>query len=542
MNIASAVRFVVRQNAHNAVADERHAGNAALIPTHKSMSESSVGRHKTCSAVAGTIHAGNARPKGGLMLIYLLPLLAATLFSVANPCCATTLSEVWRLAKAHAPALEKADATLEQARAAHSKALAQLLPALNLNASRVFDNQSASGPQFYGSDIVTVSQAANTRTNGWELKLNQPLFDWNAIQNLSAADYGEAAGVANAQAARQALMAALARDYLAVLNAQAQLAATREAQNGFATQAMQAEARYKAGVSGIIGADETRAALAQAQSETLAAEQALKQARRQLDTDVGTHVSGSFPDLPARLTLKLPEGRTPESYLHEALDQNPALAAARLNWRSAGHALSATRGGYLPTVSLVLSHQRGFVIGNTDFSAPSTTVTSPATRDSSQNVLGLQLSWAIFSGGATHAASEAAEASQRSADASLRTTLLTVKGQVSNALDGLTSNQQRVQQLQTGVVSAQSAVTATAAAVAKGLRSEQDLVIARQTLLTLKTGYASAVVDLVTSRLALAQALGQLTPEVLTQVSNKFGAATAAPAAKSAPSTGDSMQ
>lgn len=469
-----------------------------------------------------------------------LLILAAALAAVAYPCHAATLAQVWQLAEAHAPALEQADATLEQARAAHTTALAQLLPALNMNASRIVENQSSSGPQFYGSSIVPVSQAANTRTNGWELELDQPLFDWNAIQTLSAADSGEAAGVATAEAARQTLMVTLAQDFLSVVNAQAQLDATREAQDGFATQAMQSEARYKAGLSGIIGSDETKAALAEAQSETLAAEQALKQARRQLDTDVGAHVSGPFPSLPTGLVLSLPQNRTPEEYLRTALDQNPTLAAARLNLNSAGHALSATHGGYLPTVSLVLSHERDFVIGNSDFSVPGSALTSPANQDSSQNLLGLKLSWAIFSGGATHAASQAAQASERAADATLRTALLTVTSQVNNALDGLASNQQRVQQLQAGVVSAQSAVTATAAAVAKGLSSEQNLVIARQALLQLKTGYAGAVVDLVTSRLQLAQALGQLTPAMLTEVSAKFEAAPAASTSNSIPTTGDS--
>lgn len=471
-----------------------------------------------------------------------LLILAAALIAMVHPCHATTLTEVWQLAEAHAPALEQADATLEQARAAHSTALAQLLPTLNLNASRIVQNQSASGPQFYGSSIVPVSQSENTRTNGWDLELDQPLFDWHAIQNLSAADYSEAAGVAQAEAARQTLMTTIAADYFAILNTQAQLDASREAQDGFATQAFQAEARYKAGLSGIIGTDETKAALAQAQSETLAAEQAFKQAQRQLDTDVGTHVTGPFPALPTGLDLELPQGRRPADYLRVALDQNPALAAARLDLNSAGHALSATRGGYLPVVSLVLSHQRNFVIGNQDFSAPSTQVTSPATQDASQNMLGLKLSWAIFSGGATHAASETAEAAQNAADATLRTTLLTVKGQVSNALDGLNSNQQRVQQLQTGVVSAQAAVTATAAAVAKGLSSEQNLVIARQALLQLKTSYAGAVADLINSRLQLAQALGQLTPQVLEQVSHQFSAAPAASSSNSISSTGGSAQ
>jgi len=173
--------------------------------------------------------------------------LAMALIAPAQACHATSLWQAWLLAKAHAPALQQAEATLEQAHAAHSAALAQLLPALNLNASRVVDNQSSSGPEFYGSSIVTVSQAANTRTDGWDLQLSQPLFDWHAIQNLSAADYSEAAGVANAEAARQTLIATLTQDYLSVLNAQAQLAATREAQDGFATQAFEAQARYQAG-------------------------------------------------------------------------------------------------------------------------------------------------------------------------------------------------------------------------------------------------------------------------------------------------------
>ena len=468
--------------------------------------------------------------------------VATALFAVAQTANATTLWDVWQLAEAHAPALEQAEATLEQAHATHSAALAQLLPALNLNASRVVDNQTSSGPEFYGSGIVPVSQASNTRTNGWDLQLSQPLFDWHAIQNLSAADYSEAAGVASAEATRQTLMATLTKDYLAVLNAQAQLAATREAQNGFATQAIQAAASYKAGLSGIIGTDETQAALAQAQAGTLAAEQALKQARRQLDTDAGMHISGPFPDLPANLSLRLPAGVNRDAYVQRALSQNPTLAAARLSQTSAGHALSATRAGYLPSVSLVLSHQRNFVIGSSDFSVPGSAVTSPATQDASQNMIGLQLSWAIFSGGATSAAAQAAEAQQRSADASARTAELTVVSQVSNALDGLASAQLRVRQLQTGVASAQAAVTATAAAVSKGLNTEQNLVIARQTLLTLETDYAQAVVDLVNSRVALDQALGALTPNLLSQLSGKIGRASIDGLTDNPKLNGDSLQ
>lgn len=472
----------------------------------------------------------------------LLILVVALLLSATQAAHATTLWEVWQLAEQHAPALEQAEATLEQAHATHSAALAQLLPALDLNASRIVENQSSSGPQFYGSSIVPVNQASNTRTNGWELELNQPLFDWHAIQSLSAADYTEAAGVANAEATRQTLMATLAQDFLAVLNAQAQLDATREAQDGFATQAVQAEARYKAGLSGIIGTDETNAALAQAQAETLAAGQTLKQARRQLDTDSGTHISGPFPALPADLELPLPASKSREAWLQQALQQNPTLAAARLDQTSAGHALSAARGGYLPTVSLALSHQRNFVIGNSDFSVPGSALTSPATQDASQNVIGLQFSWAIFSGGATSAAARTAEAQQRSADASARTAELTVAGQVNDALDGLASDQQRVQQLQNGVVSAQSAVTATAAAVSKGLSTEQNLVIARQALLQLKTVYAQAVVDLVNDRVALDKALGTLTPELLSRLSGKLDGAPVENLSDISQPNGDSPQ
>jgi len=228
--------------------------------------------------------------------------------------------------------------------------------------------------------------------------------------------------------------------------------------------------------------------------------------------------------------------------MQRALQQNPTLAAARLAQTSAGHALSATRAGYLPSVSLVLTHQRNFVTGSTDFSAPGSAVTSPATQDASQNVIGLQLSWAIFSGGATSAATQTAEAQQRSADASARTAELTVVSQVSNALDGLASDQQRVQQLRNGVRSAQAAVTATAAAVSKGLSTEQDLVIARQTLLTLKTSYAQAVVDLVNNRVSLDQALGALTPTLLSQLSVKIGNETVGTPTGNSPSNGDTMQ
>lgn len=444
------------------------------------------------------------------------------MIALASTVHATTLTDAWQLAEAHAPALEKANATIEQARAAHSTALANLLPALNLNASRIVNNQSSNGPQFYGSGIVPVTQSANTRTNGWDLELVQPLFNWQAMQSLSAADRSEAAGVASAEAARQKFLATLAGDYLAVLNAAAEFKATREAEQGFAVQASQSAARYRAGISGIIGSDETEAALAQAQAETLAAEAALRQARRVLDTDVGVPVPGPFPALPAMLAMRVPADTSEATWLRQALSQNPALAAARLSVQSSEHALSATRGGYLPTVSLVLSHQRNFVIGNQDFAVPGSAIAAPATQDASQNLIGVKLTWALFSGGATAAASESAEAGERLADVALRTTALQVTRDVRQALDGLRTDTRRVQQLHTGIASAQSAVTATAAAVAKGLRTEQDLVLTRQTLLALTTTYDRALVQLVNDRLALARATGALTPDLLERVSRQL--------------------
>lgn len=440
-------------------------------------------------------------------------------FASAGTCSATTLWQVWQQAQTHAPALERAEATLAQARAAHSAALAQLLPALNLNASRIVNNQSLSGPQFYGSGIVPVTQSVNTRTDGWDLQLDQPLFDWQAMQSLSATDRAEAAGVARAEAARQTLMATIAGDYLAVLNAAAQFQATREAEQGFAVQASQSVARYRAGISGIIGSDETEAALAQAQAETLAAEAVLRQARRVLNTDAGVPIPGPFPTLPATITVRAPMDTSEATWLKQALSQNPALAAARLSVQSTEHTLSATRGGYLPTVSLVLSHQRNFVIGNQDFAVPGSAVAAPATQDASQNLIGVELTWPLFSGGATVAASESAEAEERLADAALRTTALQVTRDVRQALDGLRTDSRRVHQLRTGITSARSAVTATAAAVAKGLRTEQDLVLARQTLLALTTTYNSALVQLVNDRLTLARATGVLTPGLLGRVS-----------------------
>ncbi len=431
---------------------------------------------------------------------------------------AATLWQIWQAAKVHDPAFRTAKANLAQARAARPDALSALLPHVDGSLSRAYYNASSEGPEYFGQNqILPVSQATNTGTTNWQVQLSQPLFDWSAIKNLQAADLDAAAAAATYQDALSQLAVKVTTDYMNVLLARATLDATRATVKGFAEQSRQADARYNAGMTGVIGADAARAGLESARGQLLAARQQLTAAQNALQALTGGLLPDPGTTLPTHYEVRLSGDQG--SWLARALKSNPRLAAARLSARADNHRIGAAESGYLPNVSLALTHNQQIQSGKSSYSIPGQTVPTPADYNATGNQIALQLTWNFYSGGATRARVAKAEARADQSDADAASTQLDVTREIKTRYAALKIDAQRLKTLQAAVAAARDAVQATTRGVPAGVRTEDDLVTQRERLLAAQQALDDAVATTINDEISLARTSGTLTDKRLQALS-----------------------
>ena len=454
---------------------------------------------------------------------------------------AATLWQIWQAAKTHDPAFQSAASTLAKVKAAKPEALSALLPHINGSLSRTYYNASSKGPEYFGQNqILPVSQATNTGTTGWQLRLSQPLFDWSAIKNLEAADLDAAAAAATYQDALSRLAVKVTTDYLNVLSARATLEATQATVKGFAEQSREANARYNAGTTGVIGADAARAGLETARGELLAARQQLTAARNTLQSLTGGLLPGARSVLPTRYKVQVASSET--RWLKRALQDNPRLAAARLSARADNHRVGAADSGYLPNISLSVIHSQQIQSGASSYSIPGQVVPTPADYNATGNQIALQLSWNFFSGGATRAKVEKAQAQADQSTAVAASTRLDVTREIKTRYAALQIDSQRLVTLRAAVAAARDAVQATTRGVPAGVRTEDDLVTQRERLLAAQQALNDAVATAITDEISLARASGTLSDARLHALSENLvrtPAATTESSSLQAQSKGD---
>jgi hypothetical protein len=166
--------------------------------------------------------------------VLVLALLAATAAR------ADDLLQVWARARAADPVLRQAAALAGAQEASAREARAALLPQWQVQSSELRDTGGAR------SRVTTSS-------------LSQTLLDLAALREWDASRSLASAQAARLVAAEQDARARVARAYFGLLSAEAQLATARANEEAFARQVNEAEARFKAGLSAQVEADQSRA-------------------------------------------------------------------------------------------------------------------------------------------------------------------------------------------------------------------------------------------------------------------------------------------
>jgi outer membrane protein len=443
--------------------------------------------------------------------------LCAALLAGPHAAAADTLLQVWQQARANDPAFAAADAQLRAANAAAPAALAALLPHFTVSAGAGPQKDYIAGPEFDGIGFEPVSETDKIGVSTWTTSLTQTLFDWSALKTRTAAGFAVRAAAATYQANLEQLNVQVATDYVAVLGAAVDVAALQDAASFFSTQYRDAEARYRAGLEGIIGAQEALAAARAIEAQALQARQTLIAAQQTLaglTGDETVQVSGTLPD-----DVALPAAYSLADWLAQAQTGNPTLAAAQLTVDDDGALVAAARGGYLPSVSLQLQHVQADQGGSQGYSDFGIAGSGPGNQVQADNSVTVQMTWNLFDGGATHAAADRAAATRDQAVADAATARLAVITAIHTNDIALALDEARLQAARAATAAAASAVRASTDGVRAGLVSEDDLIADRQQLLSAQLNLHEAAVAAIGHELALAQAAGSATPALISTLS-----------------------
>lgn len=461
--------------------------------------------------------------------------LAAVLLALP-PAHAETLLEIYQQALISDPQLREAEATRLATLEAKPQARGALLPQIDANAS--YEKDWSDGSQVFAQvltadtpgvgsagDVIIANRRfdGNSEAKSWNIQLRQTLFRWDQWVRLKQADKTVAQAEVDYRAAEQDLMVRVSTAYFDVLAAEDTLAAEQAAKEAIGRQLEQAQKRFEVGLIAITDVQEAQAAYDDAVATEITAKRSLANQRevlREITGQYTTELAGPGEQLP----LLDPVPADENQWVEIALQQNPALMSADIGAEITRDDVAVARTGHYPTVDLVAgrnsvdttgSQATGIAgLGGTGaLGAP-----QPTDFETTQDSIGVQFSLPIFSGGTTSSQVREAVYRHRAAKERLERVARETERSARDSYLGVISEVARVKALRQALESAQTALKATEAGYEVGTRTTVDVLDARRALFLAQTNYARSRYDYIINVLALKQAAGILSMDDLSEV------------------------
>lgn len=454
-------------------------------------------------------------------------LLASLPAGAASPD-AVNLIEVYRRALQNDPIIREAEANRLATLENKPQARADLLPQLTGSAGLQETDSDVTSTTLLPVDLNDPSQGEapvagtryedNVRTTRYGLRLTQTLFRWDQWLALKRADKQVAQAEIEFKAAQQDLLARTAQRYFDVLAAEDTLEAAQATLDAFTRQLEQADKRFEVGLIAITDVQEARAARDQASAAVIAAKRTLATSREFLRELTGD-TFGDLAEPSADMPLKTPVPDTEEAWVKAALEQNLQLISARLATEIAKEDVGIARAGHLPSIDIVAESSRSEDEDGVGRSVRRG-VESPSfpAGEVNSDVIGLQLTVPIFSGGATQSVVRQRVYLHRAARERSERTARETEREARDAYLGVLSEISRVQALRQAVASSQTALQATEAGFEVGTRTTVDVLESRRNLFDAQTNYARSRYDYIINLLRLKIATGNLSEADLQEV------------------------
>lgn len=418
--------------------------------------------------------------------------LALTVFlNVPKPCYAQNLTDILALALENNPGLREVHARKAATEEAKNQNIARLLP--NLSAT------GASSKDYLNNEKLGTFRGSGEQdfySNTFNLNLTQPIFHWEHWIQLSQSDNQIAQAEANFQAELQSLMVKITEAYFNILAAEDDLTFIQAERAAIARELEQAQKRYEVGLIAVTDIYEAQAGFDQANANEIEAQNALDNQKEALREIIGD-TEAVLDRLDDNIPLTQPEPADIETWSLSAEANNLNIIAAFNEAEAARKTIDLQRSGHLPKLDLVAS------LGLSDVSS------SFGLRGDSQSI-GLQLNLPIYEGGAVNSRTRQAVHEYEAAKQKLLSSKRSAIKQVKDAYRGVLSNISRVNALQSGVTSAENALTATQAGLDVGTRTLIDVLNEQKNLFKTKRDLARSRYDYLINSIKLKQASSNL--------------------------------
>lgn len=455
-----------------------------------------------------------------------ISLLAFSALGAESPDKANLL-EIYEKALQNDPQIREAEANRLATMEAKPQARAALLPQLTASGevSRL-DSEvgrvqlqaiNAQDPQSPLFPFTVRTEADEVESVQYAIRLTQTLFRWDRWVALKRADKEVAQAEVDFKAAQQDLVARAAQRYFDVLAAQDTLEAAQATLEAFSRQLEQADKRFEVGLVAITDVQESRAARDQASAAVIAAKRTLASSQeflRELTGAAFSVLAEPGQDMP----LKTPEPATEDAWVNAALQQNLSLMSARLATDIAKDDVRSARSGHLPTLDLVAQSSRDEDTGDSTTFRGGIPTPSSADGESNSDLIGLQVTVPIFSGGNTSSQIRQRVYLHRAARERSERIARETERQARDAYLGVVSEISRVQALRQALESSRTALQATEAGFEVGTRTTVDVLDARRRLFEAQTNYARSRYDYIVNVLRLKLAAGSLEQKDLEEV------------------------
>lgn len=432
-------------------------------------------------------------------------LLSATvglaLSAVTFTSSADDLAQIYQLAVQNDPALLRAaaerDAAQKQVDIAESGFWPQVTGSIGLSDSKADRFQPGLG--VYESE-----------SNGWNagININQSVFDWSTWKQADIADKQAYRAEVAYRDAAQGLMLRVVNAYFGALQAQDDLDFAEAEKRAIERQLEQTKQRFSVGLTAITDVHEAQAQYDSAVAAEIQARNAVNIAFENI-----REITGQYPESLAGLQTNAfdPTKPTPEDvreWVTKAENGNLSLMQSMVAVDIAEQQIKLEQTGHYPTVSLNAS----WGTDDNETTVNGTTIDLPR-LDSRQ--IGLSVDVPIFSGYRTSALTEQARDNYVATSQTMVETRRTVERETRNAFYDVTASLSSIRAFEQAVTSAESALKATEAGFEVGTRTIVDVLNSTRNLFNARRNLAEARYGYIRQRLALEQAVGDLTPEDL---------------------------
>ena len=408
----------------------------------------------------------------------------------AAPAAADTLHEAMADAEASNPSLAAQRARLAASREALPQAWAAALPQVSLSAGASYADR-------YGTTTTGESLDDVPRDESWSggVSGSQLLFGSGRVWASTRAARAQIRGaVADYDFAAQSLLLDVAAAYADVRQARAVVAARETTVSNLSTLFEYAQAQFDAGVVTRTDVAQSQARLAQARTQLVQAQGGLAAAVQAYQRLVGRPPEtledpASVENLPADLGTAL----------EIAGQQSPTLrgAIAATEQADAGVDVAAASGRARITLEASSSIAGDF---------------EPEDFETSSDSVGVRLSIPLFSGGAVRSQTRQQRALRSAANLELAAARRSVEESVTNAFTGLNSARAAVISAREQVSASELAYEGVRLEQETGLRSTVEVLDQEQDLLTARLALAQAERDLVVAERQMQAAMGVLAP------------------------------